>query len=102
MAILPQGATFQQMSVNPEDAQWIQARAFTVEEMARVIRIPPSKLHHLLKANFNTLEMQNLEYMTPGSLAATSYDDNFVTFMYTFHLLLLSLKALLVPARQSS
>lgn len=62
MAILPMGATFQQMSINPEDAQWIQARGFTVEEMARISRIPPSKLHHLLKANFNTLTMQNMEY----------------------------------------
>lgn len=62
LAILHAGATFTPISINPEDAQWIQARQFTIEEMARVARIPLSKLQSLVKANFNTLQMQNMEY----------------------------------------
>jgi HK97 family phage portal protein len=62
-AILDRGLTFTPVGVNPIDAQWIEASQFTVEEFCRVSRCPPSKVQHLLKANFNTLEMQNLEYV---------------------------------------
>lgn len=68
-ALLDRGVTFTPISVNPRDAQWISSREFTVEEICRWLRIPPSKVQHLKKANFNTLEMQNLEYVTDTLLS---------------------------------
>lgn len=68
-AILDRGIKFSPVSVNPRDAQWIASREFTVEEVCRWLRIPPSKVQHLKKANFNTLEMQNLEYVTDTLLS---------------------------------
>ncbi len=68
-ALLDRGVTFTPISVNPKDAQWIASREFTVEEICRWLRIAPSKVQHLKKANFNTLEMQNLEHQVDTLLS---------------------------------
>lgn len=60
--ILEEGTKWQQLGVEPEKSQMIQSMQFSIENVARWLRIPLSKLHHLLKANFATLEMQNQEY----------------------------------------
>ena len=69
LAILHAGATLAPFSVNPEDAQWIQSMQFTVEEMARVSRIPLSKLQSLVHSNNNTLVMENMGYHTDTLLS---------------------------------
>jgi HK97 family phage portal protein len=60
--LLEEGTKWQQISTDPEKAQMIESMQFGIEEAARALRIPLSKLQHLLKANFNTLEMQDKEY----------------------------------------
>lgn len=62
--VLEEGLKLEKMAITPEDAQYLGTRQFEIEEICRWFRIPPSKVHHLLKANFNTLEMQSLEYVT--------------------------------------
>jgi HK97 family phage portal protein len=59
---LEEGTKFTTVTSDPEKSQLVNSLLFTVEDVARWFRIQPSKLMHLLKANFNTLEMQNLEY----------------------------------------
>lgn len=61
--LLEDGMTYEQLSIPPEDAQFIQTRQLQIEEVARWIRIPLSKIMHLARATYNTLEMQNLEYV---------------------------------------
>lgn len=68
-AVLDRGMKFVPISVSPKDAQWIAAQEFSVEEFCRITRCPPSKVQHLKKANFNTLEMQNQEYQTDTLLS---------------------------------
>lgn len=57
-AILENGLTYQQLSMSHEDAQWLQSRQFSVEEVCRIFRIPPVLVADLRHANFsNSVEM---------------------------------------------
>ena len=57
-AILESGVEFQQVSMTLEDAEWIAARQFSVEEVARLFRVPPTVIGDLMHGNFsNSLEM---------------------------------------------
>lgn len=42
--ILFGGATFEKTGVNPNESQFIESRQFSVEEIARIFRVPPSMI----------------------------------------------------------
>ena len=57
-AILESGVEFQQVSMTLEDAEWIAARQFSVEEVARLFRVPPTVIGDLRHGNYsNSVEM---------------------------------------------
>lgn len=57
-AILEEGVDFQALSMTLEDAEWIAARQFSVEEVARLFRMPPTMVGDLSKGNYsNSVEM---------------------------------------------
>lgn len=57
-AILEQGVDFQTLSMTLEDAEWIAARQFSVEEVARLFRVPPTVIGDLRHGNYsNSVEM---------------------------------------------
>jgi HK97 family phage portal protein len=57
-AILEQGADYQTVSMTLEDAEWIAARQFSVEEVARLFRVPPTVIGDLRHGNYsNSVEM---------------------------------------------
>lgn len=63
-AVLVDGMKWKPMAIPNEDAQWIESRQFSIEEMARWTRCPPHKLHHLLRATgWSTLEATNADYI---------------------------------------
>lgn len=45
VVIMPYGLDFQPISVTPEDAELLDSRAFSIEEIARYFNIPPYKLY---------------------------------------------------------
>lgn len=49
-AVLWGGMEFKQVSVPPEDAQFLETRAFQIEEVARILNINPILLQHFEKA----------------------------------------------------
>ena len=56
--VLEAGTTFSPMSMSLEDAEWIAARQFSVQEVARVYKVPPVLIGDLTHANFsNSVEM---------------------------------------------
>lgn len=56
--VLPQGATFKTVSMTLEDAEWIEARRLSVEEVARLFRVPPVLIGDLREANYsNAVEL---------------------------------------------
>lgn len=57
-AILEEGTEFQPLSMNLEDAQWIEARQFSVEEVCRLFRVPPTIVGDLRHGNYsNSVEL---------------------------------------------
>lgn len=57
-AVLPSGATFKTVSMTLEDAEWIEARRLSVEEVARLFRVPPVLIGDLREANYsNAVEL---------------------------------------------
>ena len=57
-AILEEGVDFQSVSMTLEDSEWIAARQFSVEEVARLFRVPPTVIGDLRHGNYsNSVEM---------------------------------------------
>lgn len=56
--IIEGGADYQTVSMTLEDAEWIAARQFSVEEVARLFRVPPTVIGDLRHGNYsNSVEM---------------------------------------------
>lgn len=56
--VLPQGAQYKTVSMTLEDAEWIEARRLSVEEVARLFRVPPVLIGDLREANYsNAVEL---------------------------------------------
>jgi len=63
VAIIEEGMTFQNVQMSMEDAQFLEARQFQVEEIARWFRMPPHKIQDLGKATFSNIEEQQKGYL---------------------------------------
>lgn len=61
--ILDSGATATPFSVDPESAQLLATRLWTVQEIARLFRIPPAVLGDLSKGTLSNVEQQQLAYL---------------------------------------
>ena len=56
--ILAEGTEFQPLSMSLEDADWVAARQFSVEEIARIFRCPPTVIGDLRHGSYsNSVEM---------------------------------------------
>ncbi|MFA5866904.1 MAG: phage portal protein [Actinomycetota bacterium] len=61
--ILEEGTKFQEVGMPPGDAQFIDTRRFQLEEIARILRIPPHLLQDLERATFSNIEHQSINYV---------------------------------------
>jgi HK97 family phage portal protein len=48
--VLEGGVDWQQLTINPEDAQMLESRAFSIEEVARLFGVPPHMIGHTEKS----------------------------------------------------
>ncbi len=66
LMVLEGGMEYQPLSMNPDDAQMLQTRAFHVEEICRWFRVPPFMVGHSEKStSWGTgLEQQMLGFLT--------------------------------------
>lgn len=60
-AVLEEGTQYKPISYAPEVLQFLQTRKFSVIEMARFLRIPPTKLYDTENSTYNNIEHSNLE-----------------------------------------
>jgi HK97 family phage portal protein len=61
--VLEEGLKWQSISVSPEDAQMLESRRFSVEQVARLFRIPPPILGDLSHATYsNVYELNKMFY----------------------------------------
>lgn len=63
-AILEEGLTYESISHDPNVLQFLESRKFGVIEIARFLRVPPTKLFDIEAATFNNVENANLEVAT--------------------------------------
>lgn len=59
-AVLEGGATFKPISHDPAVLQFLESRQFSVIEIARFLRVPPSKLFDQSSSTYNNIEHDNL------------------------------------------
>jgi HK97 family phage portal protein len=52
VAVLEEGLKWTQVSVSPDDAQMLESRKFSVEQIARIFCVPPPMLGHMEGANY--------------------------------------------------
>jgi len=62
-AILEEGMKVHQLSITPENAQFLSTLQNGVQNVARMLRVPPHLLYDLTNATFSNIEMQSLEYV---------------------------------------
>ncbi len=62
--ILEEGATFQSLSMSPEDAQVLQSRKFSVEESCRMFNVPPPILQDYSNNTFTNAATASVWFAT--------------------------------------
>jgi len=63
IAMLQQGLTYKQMSMDNEKAQLLESRRMSVEEICRLYRIPRHMVQDDSKTNFNTVEQLSINFV---------------------------------------
>lgn len=66
--ILEDGSEWTQLTINPDDAQFLETRKFQVAEIARVFRVPPHLIADLERATFSNIEHQSLDFVVHSLL----------------------------------
>lgn len=62
-AILPPGYDYMPITQPNKDAQWIESRLFSVQEVARWLRMPPHLLGDLSKGTFGNIADERISYV---------------------------------------
>jgi HK97 family phage portal protein len=63
MMILEEGMKWSQVGINPDEAQFLESRKFSVTEIARLFNLPPHFLRDLERATFSNIEQQAIEFV---------------------------------------
>ncbi|MDQ2234275.1 phage portal protein [Ligilactobacillus animalis] len=63
VAVLEEGMTFHQLSIPPDQAQFLDTRKFQLDEIARIFRVPPHLIGDLERSTFSNIEQQSLEFV---------------------------------------
>lgn len=64
LAVLSNGLKYQNISIPPEDSQFIQTRRFEIEDIARWFGLPPHMLGEMERATYNNIEEQGQNLLT--------------------------------------
>ncbi len=77
---LEHGFDVKQLSIAPENAQFLQTRKFQNTDMARWFRIPPHKVADLERSTHNNIESQNIEFVTDAIVPWVSRGESEANF----------------------
>ena len=61
--ILDMGKKYKQLTIPPEDAQFIASREFQLQDIARIFRVPPHLLADLSRATFSNIEQSDIQFV---------------------------------------
>ena len=65
-AVLQGGLKIAEVGGNNQEAQFLEARRFQVEEVCRVYGVPPHLVGDLSRSSFSNIEQQSLDYVQNG------------------------------------
>lgn len=60
---LDRGMTFKGLAITNQDAQFLETRKFSVEEICRIFNVPPSLVHHNYNSTYSNAEQQVLAFV---------------------------------------
>ena len=63
MAVLTDGMKYKQISIPPEQAQFLETRKFQINEIARIFRVPPHMIGDLERSTFSNVEHQSMDFV---------------------------------------
>lgn len=63
VAVLEEGMKFHQLTIPPDQAQFLETRKFQLNEIARIFRVPPHMIGDLDRSSFNNIEQQSMEFV---------------------------------------
>jgi hypothetical protein len=66
--ILEEGMKWNQVGVDPSQAQALDVQKWTVDDCSRIFNIPPHKLGSLDRATFSNIEEQNIDFVASTML----------------------------------
>jgi len=61
--VLGAGFKYERMSLSPEEAQFLESRKFSTEEICRIFGVPPHKIQHIVGGTFSNIENQEQAYI---------------------------------------
>lgn len=68
VAVMPMGMKYEQIGIPPDDSQFLQTRAFQIDEVARWFKVPPTMLYELTNAHFRNIEHLAIQFVTRALL----------------------------------
>lgn len=63
LLVIEEGAKYEKMSVDPEDAQALETREFSIRELANIVGCQPHKLGDTKRTSYASLEQANQEHL---------------------------------------
>jgi len=63
VVILEEGMKFHQITIPPEQAQFLETRKYQIGEIARIFRVPPHMVGDLDRSSFSNIEQQSFEFL---------------------------------------
>jgi len=63
IAPLDEGMKLHRLGMPNNDAQFLETKKFNIEEVARILNIPASKLKHADKPSYNNVEQENINFV---------------------------------------
>ena len=64
IVVLEEGITVNPITMNLSDAQFLESRRFSVEEICRIFRVSPHLIGDLSRSTNNNIEYQSIEFVT--------------------------------------
>lgn len=63
VAVLEEGMKYHEIGMSPEDSQFLQTRAFQINEICRIFRVPPHMIGDLSRSTFSNIEHQSIDFV---------------------------------------
>jgi len=66
VALIQDGAKYQQLTISPEQGQFLQTRLFENREVSLILGVPPHKLGDTSRTSYNSLEQEERAWLFDG------------------------------------